>query len=129
MSSGWYNTEVNNKSYALHFYDDWSDVFSTDTTVSYADFVQNRGPYNGVAMPDVTVYPVNFGGAAVEFGTEFSSQANVLKVKTLNAAWAGTLYLGDHTIKGGADFEKDKYYNLFLQNYFGSYIFEEPVTA
>lgn len=125
LSSGWYNTNVDNKSYALHFYDDWSDIFSTDTTLSYANFDQNRGPYNGVAMPDVTVYPVAFGGPAIEFGTEYSSQANVLKVKTLDAAWAGTLYLGDHTVKGGFDYEKGKYYNLFLQNYYGSYTFEE----
>ncbi len=125
LSSGWYKTNVDNKSYALHFYDDWSDIFSTDTTVSYAKFDQNRGPYNGVAMPDITVYPVAYGGPAVEFGTEYSSQANVLQVKTFNAAWAGSLFLGDHTVKGGIDFEKDQYYNLFLQNYFGSYVFEE----
>ncbi|WP_266181067.1 TonB-dependent receptor [Dyella humicola] len=125
LSSGWYKTNVDNKSYALHFYDDWSDIFSTDTTVSYAKFDQNRGPYNGVAMPDITVYPGVFGGPAVEFGTEYSSQANVLQVKTFNAAWAGSLFLGDHTVKGGIDFEKDQYYNLFLQNYFGSYVFEE----
>ncbi|MDR3444735.1 MULTISPECIES: carboxypeptidase regulatory-like domain-containing protein [unclassified Dyella] len=125
LSSGWYKTNVDNKSYALHFYDDWSDIFSTDTTVSYANFNQNRGPYNGVAMPDITVYPTQYGNPAIEFGTEYSSQANVLKVKTFNAAWAGTLYLGDHTLKGGFDYEKDKYYNLFLQNYYGSYVFEE----
>ena len=124
LSSGWYTTKVDNKSYALHFYDDWSDVFSTDTTVSYRNFTQNRGPYNGVAMPDVTVYPGVFGGPNVEFGTEYSSQANVLKVKTWNAAWAGTLFLGDHTVKGGFDFERGEYYNLFLQNLYGSYIFE-----
>ena len=125
LSSGWYTTKVDNKSYALHFYDDWSDVFSTDTTVAYRDFSQNRGPYNGVAMPDITVYPVAYGGPAVEFGTEYSSQANVLKVKTWNAAWAGTLFLGDHTVKGGVDFERGEYYNLFLQNLFGSYTFED----
>ena len=125
LSSGWYKTNVDNKSYALHFYDDWSDIFSTDTTVSYAKFDQNRGPYNGVEMPDITVYPTRYGNPAVEFGTEYSSQANVLQVKTFNAAWAGSLFLGDHTVKGGIDFEKDQYYNLFLQNYFGSYVFEE----
>ncbi len=125
LSSGWYKTAVDNKNYALHFYDDWSDMFSSDTTVSYSNFVQNRGPYNGVAMPDITVYPVGFGNPSVEFGTEYSSQANVLKVKTLNAAWAGTLFLGDHTLKGGVDFEKDTYYNLFVQNLFGSYTFED----
>lgn len=125
LSSGWYTTAVDSKSYALHFYDDWSENFSSDTTVSYASFDQLRGPYNGVRMPDVTVYPVTFGGPAVEFGTEYSSQANVLKTKALNVAWAGTYYAGDHTIKGGFDFERDSDYNLFLQNAYGSYIFED----
>ena len=125
LSSGWYKTAVDNKNYALHFYDDWSDIFSSDTTVSYSNFDQNRGPYNGVTMPDITVYPVGFGNPSVEFGTEYSSQANVLKVKTLNAAWAGTLFLGDHTLKGGVDFEKNTFYNLFVQNLFGSYTFED----
>ena len=37
----------------------------------------------------------------------------MLDVKTKNAFFAGTLYLGDHTIKGGVDFQRDKYYNLF----------------
>ena len=125
LSSGWYTTNVDNKSYALHFYDDWSQNFSTDTTLSYSDFNQVRGPYTGVPSPDVTVYPVAYGDPSVEFGTEYSSQANVLKVKTLNAAWAGTYYAGDHAIKGGFDYERDTIYNLFLQNYYGSYIFED----
>ncbi|MDF4001921.1 carboxypeptidase regulatory-like domain-containing protein [Luteibacter sp. PPL552] len=126
LSSGWYKTAADNKSYALHFYDDWSDIFSTDTTVSYAKFHQDRSPYTGVDMPDITVYPTTFAnGGGVEFGTEYSSQANVLDVKSWNAAWAGSLYLGDHTLKGGFDYEKDTYYNLFLQGAFGSYTFEE----
>jgi hypothetical protein len=129
LSSGWYNTNVDNKSYALHFYDDWSDIFSSDTTVSYAKFAQNRAP-NGPDMPDVTIYPTTFAnGGAVEFGSEFSSQQNVLNVKSWNAAWAGSLYLGDHTVKGGFDYEKDDYYNLFLQGAFGSYTFEELPAA
>ncbi|GAB3783265.1 TonB-dependent receptor [Dyella agri] len=125
LSSGWYTSKTDNKSYALHFYDDWSDVFSTDTTFSYANFSKNSAPYNGVDMPDITIYPNVYGGPAVEFGTNYSYQANVLKVKTWNAAWAGTLFLGDHTVKGGIDFERDEYYNLFVQNLFGSYTFEE----
>ncbi|MEX1828709.1 carboxypeptidase regulatory-like domain-containing protein [Luteibacter sp. CQ10] len=130
LSSGWYKTAADNKSYVLHFYDDWSDIFSSDAYVSYSKFHQDRSPYNGIDMPDVTVYPTTFAnGGAVEFGTEFSSQANVLDVKSLTAAWAGTLYLGDHTVKGGFDYEKDKYYNLFLQGAFGSYTFEELPAA
>ena len=126
LSSGWYTTGVDNKSYALHFYDDWSQNFSTDTTVSYAKFNQLRGPYNGIASPDVRVYPTTFSDrVSVEFGTEFSSQANVLRTRTTNLAWAGTYFANDHTIKGGFDYERDNLYNLFLQNLYGSYTFED----
>jgi hypothetical protein len=125
LSSGWYNSETNNTSYALHFYDDWSDSFSSDTTISYAKFHKGNSPVTGGDLPDITVYPVGYGNAAVEFGTNYSYQANVLDVKTLNAAWAGTYYGDEHTIKGGFDYERDTTYNLFLQNYFGSYTFED----
>ena len=125
LSSGWYTNDTNNTSYALHFYDDWSDSFSTDTTVSYAKFHKGSSPVTGGALPDITVYPIGYGNPSVEFGTNYSYQANVLDVKTLNAAWAGTFYAGDHTLKGGFDYERGTYYNLFLQNYFGSYTFED----
>ena len=129
LSSGWYTSATDSKSYALHFYDDWSDIFSTDATVSYASFEKNSKPYNGVAMPDITIYPGVYGGPSVEFGTNYSYQANVLQTKTWNAAWAGTLFLGDHTIKGGLDYEHDQYYNLFVQNLFGSYTFEDSKAS
>ena len=122
LSSGWYAADTKNTSYALHFYDDWSDSFSTDTTISYAKF-HKESPLIGGSMPDITVYPIGFGNPSVEFGTNYSYQANVLDVKTLNAAWAGTYYAGDHTLKGGFDYERNTTYNLFLQNYFGSYTF------
>ncbi|QRP62947.1 TonB-dependent receptor [Rhodanobacter sp. FDAARGOS 1247] len=126
LSSGWYNSDTKNTSYALHFYDDWSDSFSTDTTISYAKFHKGNSPVAGGDLPDITIYPVGYSdGAQVEFGTNYSYQANILDVKTLNAAWAGTYYAGDHTIKGGFDYERDTTYNLFLQNYFGSYTFED----
>ena len=129
LSSGWYNSETKNKSYALHFYDDWSDSFSTDTTLSYRNFSKNSSPVTGGALPDITVYPVGYTGSSVEFGTNYSYQANVLNVKELDAAWAGTYYAGDHTIKGGFDYERSDTYNLFLQNYFGSYTFEDSEAA
>lgn len=133
MSSGWYTTSVDNKSYALHFYDDWSENFSSQASASYAKFDQLRNPYNGAAGPDITVYPSTYGDRnSVEFGTEYSSQANILRTRTTNFAWAGTYFAGDHAIKGGFDYERDNVYNLFLQNYYGSYTFEDstdPVTG
>ncbi|MEO9079413.1 MAG: carboxypeptidase regulatory-like domain-containing protein [Rhodanobacter sp.] len=126
LSSGWYTTNVDNKSYALHFYDDWSENFSSHASMSFAKFDQLRNPYNGVAGPDVTIYPSTFSDRnSVEFGTEYSSQANILRTRTTNLAWSGTYFAGDHAIKGGFDYERDNVYDLFLQNYYGSYIFED----
>src|SRR4030095_14281927 len=62
-------------------------------------------------------------GPSVVIGTEFSSQANVLGVDTWNGYFAGSWYLGDHVIKARIDYQSDEFYNLFLQNYTGSYEF------
>ncbi len=130
LSSGWYSTNVDNKSYALHFYDDWTDVFSTDTTLSYADFQQNTRSVQRRRHSRRSGVPERYqrlhqqqqlARRAVRHRS--SSQANMLRVKTLKAAWAGSLYLGDHTVKGGFDFQRGQYYNLFLQTAFGSYQF------
>lgn len=124
LSSNWYVLDKKNTSYALSFYDDWSSNFSTEASVGYNEFTQKRGPLVGGPQPEITV---RVGGAdtgpAVRFGTEFSSQANALAVKTWNGYFAGTFYAGDHAIKAGFDYQRDDFYNLFLQGYYGSYSF------
>jgi len=55
LSSNWYVLNKKNTSYALSFYDDWSDTFSTEASVGYNKFEQLRGPLNGVFQPEVTV--------------------------------------------------------------------------
>ncbi|HET6632919.1 MAG TPA: carboxypeptidase regulatory-like domain-containing protein [Rhodanobacteraceae bacterium] len=124
LSSGWVVTNTDNKSYALHLYDDWSDNFSSTTSLSFAHFNRMGGPYNGVPMPGMTVHTENFRSPTVEFGTNYSYQANEIDTKTAYASWVGTLYAGDHTFKFGFDYERDEKYNLFLQDYFGSYEFD-----
>jgi hypothetical protein len=134
LSSNWYALDKSNTSYSLSAYDDWSDKFSTEATVAYNDFKQTRGPLSGGFQPAVTVRtsvppatppgaPPPDTGPGVVFGTEFSSQANILAVKTWSGYFAANLFLGDHVIKGGFDYQKDEFYNLFLQNYNGSYEF------
>lgn len=123
MNSGYYFNDTKNESVVVHFYDDWTMNFSTEASFSYAKFHKDRGPLVGGPQPDVTVATEPFG-PAVQFGTEYSSQANVLDVKTKNAYFAGTWYLGEHTVKAGFDFQSRDYYNLFLQNLYGSYIFD-----
>ena len=124
LSSGWTMLNTDNKSYALHLYDDWTDNFSSTTTVSYAHFSRSGGPYNGVDMPAISIHPEHYYDPTLAFGTDYSYQANDIDTRTLYASWAGTWYLGDHTLKAGIDYERDKKYNLFLQNLFGSYEFD-----
>jgi outer membrane receptor protein involved in Fe transport len=125
LSSNWYSKNRDSKSYTLNFFDDWTDKFSTESAISYATYDQARAALVGGDQPYIQIYPNNdaTGGTNVALGTEPSSQVNALSVKSWNAYFAGTVYLGDHTLKGGVDYERDQYYNAFLQRYFGSYQF------
>lgn len=124
LSSNWYVFDKTNTAYALSLYDDWSDNFSTEFSVGYNKFEQTRGPLNGKYQPEVTVRTNGPTSSSVVMGTEFSSQANVLGVDTWNGYFAGNWFLGDHVIKAGVDYQSDDFYNLFLQNYNGSYEFD-----
>ncbi len=129
LSSYWYARNRSNDNYVLNLYDDWSDSFSTEGNISYADYNVLRDGLNG-DQPQVFI---NLGRNAlgqynntspyVDLGEEQFSHYNVLGVKTWNAFLAGTLYAGDHTFKFGGDFQQDKFYNLFGRTEFGAYTF------
>lgn len=124
LSSNWYLFDKANTSYALSLYDDWTDSFSSEVSVGHNKFDQVRGPLEGGYQPAVTVRMGGESGVpSVVLGTEFSSQANVLGVDTWNGYFAGNWFFGDHTFKAGLDYQRDDYYNLFLQAYNGSYEF------
>ena len=124
LSSNYYLVDKSNTSYAVSLYDDWSDTFSTEASFGYNDFQQLRGPLNGTFAPDVTVRTAGTGSSAVQFGTELSSQANQLAVKTYNGYFAGNWFFGEHSVKAGMDIQRDEYYNLFLQRFNGAYEFD-----
>lgn len=124
LSSNWYVFDKENTSYVLSLYDDWTETFSTEASVGYSEFDQTRGPLIGGYQPEVTVRTSGADtGTSVVIGTEYSSQANVLGVDTWNAYFAGSLFLGEHVVKAGFDFQQDEVYNLFLQRYNGVYEF------
>ena len=124
LSSSWYTLDKKSTSYALSFYDDWADNFSTETSVAYSEFNQDRDPMVGGHQPSVLVRTgTSNSGPGIFLGTEPPTHANRLNVKTWNAYFAGNWYLGDHVVKGGLDYQSDELYNLFLQNYNGNYEF------
>ncbi len=130
LSSYWYARNRKNRNYVLNSYNDWSDTFSSEASLSYTDYEVLRDGLLG-DQPQVTVRlgvdaqgRPNGSGPFVSFGEEQFSHYNVLGVKTWKAFFAGNLYLGDHTLKAGFDYQSDKFYNLFGRTQFGSYTFD-----
>ena len=125
LSSYWYNQGRKLQQGVLNFYDDWSSNFSTETSVSYAKY--RSAPTTSTQAPQVVVFvdkaDSSTQNAAVEFGEDQFRHYNLLKVGTTDVFFAGTYTAGDHAIKGGFDFQRDDFYNLFGRTEFGAYTF------
>jgi hypothetical protein len=128
LTSYWYTKNSDTKNYSLQFFDDWSDIFSTESKVGYKDFSQARTvpwqqPQIYVNLGKDNNGKLNGSSPYVDLGEDQYSDYNQISTKTTTLFSAATLYLGDHTLKGGIDFERDKIYNLFGRTQFGAYTF------
>jgi len=125
LSSYWYAQDRKLQQGVLNFYDDWSANFSTEASISYAKY--RSAPTVPAQQPQVVVFVDKSNNAtqntSVEFGEDQFRDYNLLKVATTNAFLAGTYSVGDHAIKGGFDFQRDEFYNLFGRTEFGAYQF------
>lgn len=118
LNTQWYTQEKSIEGIVAQLYSDWSENFSTEVKFSYRNF--DSAPTFAQRLPQVNV---RVGGNDVFVGTERSRQANDLKTDTYNGFFQGDWYLGDHTIRFGADFERNEIFNLFVQDAFGNYTF------
>lgn len=118
LSSYWYTQEKQFENYVLEVFSDWSDTFSTEVRASYRDY--DSAPRIFARQPQIQV---DFGTASFRFGTEQFRHANKLATETFNFFAAGNLFLGDHIVKAGVDFESNDIYNLFVESNFGQYRF------
>lgn len=118
LSSYWYDQEKTIDNYVVELFSDWSETFSTEARVSLRKYESVPRVFD--RQPQVQV---DFGSANFRFGTEQFRHANVLETDTLNAFLAGNLFLGEHEVKVGADYESNDIYNLFLESNFGTYRF------
>lgn len=131
LSSHWYSQEKTIETYVGEFFSDWSDKFSTEFKLSYRDYAST--PINNSDLPQIRL---NFAGAlppgspavantnaGLLFGTERSRHFNDLGTETWNFYAAGNLFLGDHTLKFGVDYDDNTVYNAFLQDTKGNYTF------
>lgn len=106
------------ETYTAQLFSDWTDVFSTEAKVSYRDYSAVRNP-----LADLPAIAIRIGNNTLNLGTEENTHANVLETQTWNAFFAGNLFLGDHTVKFGADYESNEVYNLFGRRVNGVYTF------
>lgn len=126
-SSNFFSQNIGFESWAALLYSDWTDVFSTEANVSFSKYDSRPTSFSNFSNVSVTVPNGDVPGASasgnafVNIGQERSRQANRLGVDTLTGYFAGNLFLGDHEIKFGVDYESSDVYNLFLQDAIGTY--------
>ena len=118
LSSYWYSQEKTIENYYAELFSDWTDNFSTEFRMSYRDYAS--APSLFARQPQVQV---DFGSNNFRFGTEQFRHANNLETQTFNAYFAGNLFVGDHDIKFGVDYESNDIFNLFLESSLGRYRF------
>jgi Carboxypeptidase regulatory-like domain len=132
LSSHWYAQKKTLETQVLQWTSNWSDSFSSEFKASLRDF--DSVPKNNSRLPLVTV---NFSGAlppgspagattgnrSILFGTERSRHFNALDTRTVDLYGAGTWTKGDHEVKFGGDYSRNKVFNAFLQDVNGNYTF------
>ena len=118
LSSYAYQRDFTLDTYTAQLFSDWTDSFSTEAKFSYRDYAAVRSP-----VADLPAIAVTIGSNTLNFGTEENTHANVLETQTWNAYFAGNWFLGDHTVKFGADYEDNDIYNLFGRRINGAYTF------
>ncbi len=119
FSDHWFNRIQDNESIVLNAYSDWSDNFNTEFSISKSEYKALVPLVSNT--PEVTVFDVDRDRFL--FGGERFRHANRLLVDTTTGFLAGNLFVGDHTVKFGADFKRVDTFNLFLESAFGRYEF------
>ncbi|MCB1554232.1 MAG: TonB-dependent receptor [Xanthomonadales bacterium] len=123
LSSYWYSQDKEFDNYSFELFSDWTDTFSTEFRASYRDYFS--APSVFARQPQVQV---DFGNDNFRFGTEQFRHANVLETETYNFYLAGNLFLGDHDVKFGVDYESNDIFNLFLESSLGNYRFSNTAN-
>lgn len=123
--------------------DQWTDEFSTQLRVSYADYVRLQVPFGEASFgefrtclsPTATA-PTGTQTAAqaaiacapgtrqLTFGPDISRQANELDSQSLNIEFQATLELNNHTVKLIAERRTQDVRNLFAQRVSGAFYFD-----
>jgi hypothetical protein len=124
FSSHWDTQQVKYESVSAQLFSNWNDTFGSEFKIGRAD---SDATFDlGSQLPQVRICfnSTSCSGAdSVYLGTEQFRQVNVLRTETTNASGTGFVYVGDHTIKFGAEYQETASLNLFGRDVFGVYEF------
>jgi hypothetical protein len=132
LNSEWYQQGKTIETKVGQLLSDWTPNFSTEVKLSTRDYdsiptVNAQLPLVGLqfsgALPAGTPTTVSSANRFLNFGTDNSRQRNILGTKTTDVYVGANWSLGDHEVKFGGDYSKNKIYNAFLQNVWGNYTF------
>jgi hypothetical protein len=98
----------------------FSNKVSNSLLLGYTDVLDDRG---GLGDPFPSVQIRDGAGKTIYFGTEAFSAANQLKQKTYSLINETKFYTGNHTISLIEDAEYNDYYNLFIRQAYGAYVY------
>jgi hypothetical protein len=124
--SAWYQQDISNTSYIGQLISKWNEKLNTEISVSRSKY--HSEPVNNSKQPYVQIRNIPVAGSSntafVTFGTELSRHANILDVQTDALEAYGSYELSDkHTLQAGIQYDVADIYNLFVQNAYGSYDF------
>ncbi|MCC5867285.1 MAG: TonB-dependent receptor [Gammaproteobacteria bacterium] len=126
LSSYWDTSIKEYTGYVAQLFSDWTDSFSTEVKVGYA---QQRANFElGSRLPQIRICLNSPSGNCqnsdnIFIGTERFRHVNELETDTLNVFAAGNYFIGNHEIKFGVDYQSQDVFNLFGRDQFGVYDF------
>jgi outer membrane receptor for ferrienterochelin and colicin len=134
LQSNNYNQGAINHFGIFQLNDQWTDEFSTQLRVSYADYERLQVPFSDRSFgefrtclaPTSTLAPTTCptGVRQLTFGPDISRQANELESQSLNVELQAKLELGNHTLKLIAERRTQDIRNLFAQRVSGAWYFD-----
>ena len=118
-SSYQYDFSSKTNTFTAELNSNFSEKVSNQFQASYVSVRDKRDPYGILPMIQIS----NVGGGTLNLGTERSSTANSLNQDIVTFTDNVNLYLGKHNLTFGTHGEYYKFKNLFIQDNYGTYYF------
>lgn len=122
LNTFWYNYAKEFESTVLEVFSDWTDSFSTEFKVSRRDYTAVRQTNSN--LPQIQIEGFGTSDASIYLGTEQNSHVNLIDTEQTTLFGAGNLFVGNHELKFGFDWEKNDVINFYGRDLNGTYRFD-----